>query len=463
MSGMCQGNKDPCQCHRLHHFGAEFPPPRPSSVRRRLPGTYRSVSTARVRSCGVAAGAARCPPPRPVPPSLCRPCVRCGALRTEPPRLLSWGHLCRARVRAPCWHSGAFPRSLFVDGAGKWAGEVGSAAAGTAGYKSHRARGAMRYGCGVAWRLEGCAVAARSQWRCPRGAAPASLTAPRPSPLPLLPRPAAPRPFGGRGRPAPPRWVGRCGVAGLWAAPWPRGDLCSLSSPGAQPPRAGGGLRKAGAVRAPREVSGEADLDCSRIDFLFINCGGSRVGWSSSGLAAVPRVKAGSRGTVPEVTSQCSAVMDASGRSRVWVLPACVTTAGINGEGSNAICIVRSEREMKQLLLNLWENLYLEALAARSRILLHKVFFQVRCSFLPILGDEIPRLCSDKCRSNNVSHCTGSAPWCCAHAWVNAAGSTGNEMLQSKCALCCKGGSVRLNHCLESIFALARKPSNSVP
>lgn len=92
------------------------------------------------------------------------------------------------------------------------------------------------------------------------------------------------------------------------------------------------------------------------------------------------------------------------------MLPACVTTAGINGEGSNAICIVRSEREMKQLLLNLWENLYLEALVARRRILLHKVFFQVTCSFLPILGDEIPRLCSDKCRSNNVSHCTGSAP-----------------------------------------------------
>ncbi|POI25001.1 hypothetical protein CIB84_011249 [Bambusicola thoracicus] len=45
---------------------------------------------------------------------------------------------------------------------------------------------------------------------------------------------------------------------------------------GAQPPRAGGGLRKAGAVCAPREVSGEGDLDSSRIDFLFTNCGGSR-------------------------------------------------------------------------------------------------------------------------------------------------------------------------------------------
>ncbi|XP_031466702.1 protein ripply2 isoform X1 [Phasianus colchicus] len=70
----------------------------------------------------------------------------------------------------------------------------------------------MRYGCGVAWRLERCAVAAHSQWRCPRGAALASRTTPRPSllsPL-LLPRPAAQRPSGGRGRSAPPC---PCGLA----------------------------------------------------------------------------------------------------------------------------------------------------------------------------------------------------------------------------------------------------------
>lgn len=205
MSGMCQGNKDPCQCHCLHHSGAEFPPPRPSSVRRRRPGTYRSVSTARVRSCGIAAGLPVAPHP-----------ARChhpsaghvsAAERFAPSlRVSSLGAICAVHASTLRVDTAAHSRGAFLLTAlANEPGEVGSAAAGTAGYKSHRARGAMRYGCGVAWRLESCAVAARSQWRCPRGAAPASLTAPRPSPLPLLPRPAAPRPSGGRGRPAPPR------------------------------------------------------------------------------------------------------------------------------------------------------------------------------------------------------------------------------------------------------------------
>lgn len=80
-SRMYQGNKDPCQCHRLHHLGALFPSPCPSSVRRRRPGT------AEVRSRGVAAGPARCPPPRPVPPPHFQPHVRRSALRTELPHL----------------------------------------------------------------------------------------------------------------------------------------------------------------------------------------------------------------------------------------------------------------------------------------------------------------------------------------------------------------------------------------
>lgn len=69
MSGMYQGNKDPCQCHSLQHLGAELSSPCPNSIRRRRPGTSELVATAEVRSCGVAAGPPRCPPPRPVTPA----------------------------------------------------------------------------------------------------------------------------------------------------------------------------------------------------------------------------------------------------------------------------------------------------------------------------------------------------------------------------------------------------------
>lgn len=86
---------------------------------RRLDPRRRDGRAARARPrCCLAP---RPPPPAPFPQGLAprqQPCVCSSAINTDLPNP-SPGHLGHARVRAPCLHSGAFARSLFVDGAGK--------------------------------------------------------------------------------------------------------------------------------------------------------------------------------------------------------------------------------------------------------------------------------------------------------------------------------------------------------